>query len=101
MGGLKQSMLDSPVCRNKTLVLIARVAKGMRDIESTHLAAGVAYYALFSLFPLLLGLIAILSFFLESEQIQSQVIELTGGFLPGSELLVQDNIDAAVGGSIN
>jgi len=33
---------------------------------------------------------------LESEQIQSQVIELTGGFLPGSELLVHDNVDAAV-----
>ena len=77
--------------------LAIRTAKEISDDDVSHMAAGVAYYALFSLFPLLLGLIAILSFFLESEQIQSQVIELTGGFLPGSELLVQDNIDAAVG----
>ena len=59
LGDLKRSMLDRPVCRNKILVLPARVAKGMRDIESTHLAAGVAYYALLSLFPLLLGLLAL------------------------------------------
>ena len=77
--------------------LAIRTAKEISDDDVSHMAAGVAYYALFSLFPLLLGLIAILSFFLESEQIQTQVIELTGGFLPGSELLVQDNIDAAVG----
>lgn len=77
--------------------LMIRTAQEVSDDDVSHMAAGVAYYALFSLFPLLLGLIAILSFFLESEQIQTQVIELTGGFLPGSESLVQDNIAAAVG----
>ena len=77
--------------------LMIRTAQEVSDDDVSHMAAGVAYYALFSLFPLLLGLIAILSFFLESEEIQAKVIDLTGGFLPGSELLVQDNIDATVG----
>lgn len=77
--------------------LAIRTAKEISDDDVTHMAAGVAYYALFSLFPLLLGLIAILSFFLESARVQTQVIELTGGFLPGSEGLVQDNIDAVLG----
>jgi membrane protein len=77
--------------------LMIRTVKETSDDDVSHMAAGVAYYALFSLFPLLLGLIAILSFFLESEEIQTQVIELTGGFLPGSDLFVQDNLDAALG----
>ena len=77
--------------------LMIRTVREISDDDVSHMAAGVAYYALFSLFPLLLGLIAILSFFLESEEIQTQVVELTGGFLPGSDLFVQDNIDAALG----
>ncbi|MDP6716801.1 MAG: YhjD/YihY/BrkB family envelope integrity protein, partial [SAR202 cluster bacterium] len=77
--------------------LTIRTVREISDDDVSHMAAGVAYYALFSLFPLLLGLIAILSFFLESEDIQTQVVELTGGFLPGSDLFVQDNIDAALG----
>jgi membrane protein len=77
--------------------LMIRTVKETSDDDVSHMAAGVAYYALFSLFPLLLGLIAILSFFLESKEIQTQVIELTGGFLPGSDLFVQDNLDAALG----
>lgn len=77
--------------------LTVRTVQEISDDDVTHMAAGVAYYALFSLFPLLLGLIAISSFFLESERIQTQVIDLTGGFLPGSGELVQDNINAVLG----
>ena len=76
--------------------LLVRTAKESSEDDVTHMAAGVAYYALFSLFPLLLGLIAILSFFLESDEIQSRLTTLTAGYLPGSEQLVSDNIDAVV-----
>ena len=77
--------------------LMIRTAQEVSDDDVSHMAAGVAYYALFSLFPLLLGLIAILSFFLESEEIQAKVIDLTGGFLPGAEICVQGNIEAQGG----
>ena len=96
MGGLKQSMLDSPVCRNKTLVLIARVAKGMRDIESTHLAAGVAYYALLSLFPLLLGLLALGGILLSSEGTYQGLLSFVTENLPGSKAFVEQNIGEVV-----
>ena len=96
MGGLKQSMLDSPVCRNKTLVLIARVAKGMRDIESTHLAAGVAYYALLSLFPLLLGLLALGGILLSSEGTYQGLLSFVTENLPGSKAFVEQNVGEVV-----
>jgi membrane protein len=76
--------------------LLVRTAKESSEDDVTHMAAGVAYYGLFSLFPLLLGLIAILSFFLESGEIQAKLTTLTAGYLPGSEQLVSDNIDAVV-----
>ena len=76
--------------------LLLRTAKESAEDDVTHMAAGVAYYALFSLFPLLLGLIAILSYFLESDDIQARLTTLTAGYLPGSEQLVSDNIDAVV-----
>ena len=76
--------------------LLVRTIKETSEDDVTHMAAGVAYYALFSLFPLMLGLIAILSFFLESGEIQARLTTLTAGYLPGSEKLVSDNIDAVV-----
>lgn len=74
--------------------LMVRAVKESSDDDVSHMAAGVAYYALFSLFPLLSGLTAILSYFLDPVQIQSQVTGITSGFLPGSEDLIKDNINS-------
>ena len=89
-------MLDSPVCRNKTLVLTARVAKGMQQIESTHLAAGVAYYALLSLFPLLLGLLALGGILLSSEGTYQGLLSFVTENLPGSKAFVEQNVGEVV-----
>jgi len=89
-------MLDSPVCRNKTLVLTARVAKEMQQIESTHLAAGVAYYALLSLFPLLLGLLALGGILLSSEGTYQGLLSFVTENLPGSKAFVEQNVGEVV-----
>lgn len=89
-------MLDSPVCRNKTLVLTARVAKEMQQIESTHLAAGVAYYALLSLFPLLLGLLALGGILLSSEGTYQELLSFVTENLPGSKAFVEQNVGEVV-----
>ncbi len=73
--------------------LAVRVAREMSEDDLTHMAAGVAYYALFSIFPLVIGMITVFSYFLEAEQIQSNISGMIGGFLPGSEQFVQDNIE--------
>ena len=77
--------------------LMVRTVRELSEDDVTHMAAGVAYYALFSIFPLLLGLISVLGFFLESSDLQARIVELTSGYLPGSEKLVEDNIDAVLG----
>ena len=76
--------------------LIVRTVQEMSADDATHMAAGVAFYVLFSLFPLLLGLTALLSFFIESEEVQSQLADFATSYLPGSEELVVLNLDALV-----
>ena len=76
--------------------LIVRTAKEMMADDATHMAAGVAYYALFSLFPLLLGLTAVLGYFVESAEVQSQLTSLVTRLLPGSEELVDSNLETVI-----
>ena len=80
------------------LRLIWRTIREMSDDDATHMAAGVAYYAVFSLFPLLIGLVAILNLLPSSEVRQEQLTEFFAGYLPGSETLLAGN--AQVGGAL-
>ena len=77
--------------------LFVRTVQEMSDDDGTHMAAGVAYYALFSLFPLLLGLIAILSWLLGSEDVETRFTDFVTDFFPGSEELIDSNIDSVAG----
>ena len=82
--------------RNFVVELSIRTIREMAEDDIPHMAAGVAYYVLFSIFPLILGLISILSFLLEPEQIQSIMGDVIANFLPGSEQFVRDNVDAVI-----
>jgi uncharacterized BrkB/YihY/UPF0761 family membrane protein len=56
------------------------------------LAAAIAYYAIFSLFPLLLGLIALASLFIQTAAAEDRIVSAVAQILPGSANLVRDNI---------
>lgn len=56
-------------------------------------AASIAFFTIFSLFPLLLVLVAIGSFILESEEVQKQVLDLVRLTVPISPELVLNNIE--------
>ena len=62
------------------------------EMRAAEAAASVAYWAFFSLFPLLLFLVAIGSFVLASEQVYGQVVNFAGQIFPGSQDLIQQNI---------
>ena len=76
--------------------LLVRTVQEMSDDDATHMAASVSYYALFSIFPLLLGLIVIFSMFLEASEVQTKLTDFTVDYLPGSEELIDANIDASL-----
>ena len=87
---------SGPLSRNRFIVLAWRVVREMGDDDATHLAAGVAYYAMFSLFPLLLGLLAVAGLVLKSEGVEQNFLDFVTENLPGSEQIVKDNLGEVV-----
>lgn len=59
-------------------------------------AAGLSYYALFSLFPLLLVLISITGFFLKQDVAQAKVLEVITAALPVAENVIYANLDVVL-----
>jgi membrane protein len=56
----------------------------------TH-AAAITYSTLFALFPLILALLSILGFFLESQDVQQQLAAFIADYLPPAQALIQEN----------
>jgi membrane protein len=86
---VKDRLLEIPV-----FVLAMRTIRELSDDDATHMAAGVAYYAILSLFPMTLGLIAVLSFVLESGDVKVQLLAFFQTYLPGSTGALEANIQA-------
>ena len=74
--------------RNWVVVLARRVIREMIRDDATHLAAGVAYFAIFSLFPILLGILAIAGVVLDSEEAKEGFLQYLSDALPGSEQFI-------------
>ena len=82
------------VRRRMVIMLIIRTLQEMSDDDATHMAAAISYYALISLFPLILGLIAIASFLIDDANTHEQITEWVTSFLPGSEEFVDQQIQS-------
>lgn len=69
------------------------------DTKVTEAAAAIAYYAILSFFPLILFLIAFNSSFLQSIEVQGQILKFAEEYLPGSETIVLGNIQHLINAS--
>lgn len=76
-----------------TLGIVKGALDGFNEANAADVAAALAYYTIFSLFPLLLALIAVGSFFLEGEQVKQQVVTFVMRVVPISRNLIRSNID--------
>jgi len=72
--------------------ILRKTFKSFGEARAPEAAAGLAYYALFSLFPLTLALVAIGSFVLERQQAVQETIHLITQAIPVSQSLIIDNI---------
>ena len=78
-------------------ILLKAIRKGFQD-HGKDLSSAIAFWAFFSLFPLLLGMSALAGYFLKSMAAREQLFELVANSLPGSADLVQRNVDSVVAG---
>jgi membrane protein len=76
--------------------LLVRTFQEMTTDDSTHMAAGVAYYAFLSLFPLILGATVILSLFVDEDNVESSISTFTDQYIPGFRDLVVANVEAVL-----
>ena len=74
--------------------LAYRTVREMSADDATHMAAGVAYYAVLSLFPLTIGLISLLGLVLNSEHLEGEIFSFFQTYLPGSKELLAANVEA-------
>jgi membrane protein len=72
--------------------LFVCTVEGAGSHDAGQRAAGVAYYAILSIFPLLLGLIAVFGFFLPSVDFQDALLKFVGDNIPGATNVLKDNI---------
>lgn len=72
--------------------VLSNILHSMIRARASEAAASIAYYGLFSLFPMLLFVVLIGSFFLQRSIVQQQIIEWASEAIPGSETLIAENI---------
>ena len=80
------------------LALARGTIRRFRAHDCSLLAAGLAFYTILSLFPLLLGLTAIFGPLLEDTALQQQFITRLGNAFPGSADLVTRTFNEVAGG---
>jgi membrane protein len=79
-----------------SLDILSHTIQNFNHKRAPQAAASMAYYALFSLFPLLLVLVAVGSFILEREVVQERLLEYVTITLPASQQIIKQNVERAL-----
>jgi membrane protein len=72
--------------------IVRRTAQRISEERATEAAASMAYYGFFSLFPLLLVVVAVVSIVLENSLTQEEVLEFLLQAFPFSGDLIEENL---------
>jgi membrane protein len=75
-----------------SLEVLVQAIREFNEARAPQAAASIAYYATFSLFPLLLVLIALSSFVLQTQVVERSVLDYLTSALPFSRPLVEKNL---------
>ena len=93
--------IDAWQRRNAVAGLPVAVLKKFGDDRASSLAALIAYYAFFSLFPLALALVSILGFVLEDDpSLRDDVVDTAFGRIPVIGTQLQDQVHPIAGSGV-
>ena len=76
-------------------LLVETLKEASRD-HAKDLAAAIAFWVFFSIFPLLIGTLSAAGYFLRSAEMQARIYDVVIDMFPGSASLVRDNLDAVI-----
>jgi membrane protein len=80
----------------RLLILTVRSIQEFGADRCTHMAAAISYYALFSLFPLLIFMVSIFGIFLQSSSLQKDLIDKVLEFIPLSSDQGRNEVSQAI-----
>jgi membrane protein len=72
--------------------ILKRAIQTFYAVRAPHAAAGVAFYAIFSLFPLILVIIAVGSYFVDPDEVFGLVTGLVSEYIPTAMQLINSNL---------
>jgi membrane protein len=72
------------------------LGRQLGDDNAGDMAASISYFSILSIFPLLLGILALLGLFFPSEMVWREIFTFFGRNLPGAAGLLEDNIRAII-----
>ena len=90
---LRSGLAETRLGRSLPARLVGRVIQEMGEDDASHMAASVSFYAVLSIFPLILALMAIMGWVVGSQSRQDQLVEFMVGYLPGSEQFVRESVE--------
>jgi membrane protein len=93
---ISQKILDTIKAVDKrlhgSLSILRETIQRFSEKRGNEAAASLAYYTLFSIFPLLIVLIVVGSFFLKRDIVQQRILEAVTSIIPIAESVITDNI---------
>ena len=87
--------LPAPPAIRSIAELVYRTFRNFAHDNGPHMAAGLAYYSVFSLFPLAFATVAVLEYVVTSQDLQAEVITFLDRQLPGggNPSFIRDNLE--------
>ena len=90
---LRSVLVENRLGRSLPARLAVRVIQEMGEADASQMAAGVSFYAVLSIFPLILALMVIIGWVVGSQGRQDELVEFIVGYLPGSEQFVRESVE--------
>ncbi|MBE0410073.1 MAG: YihY/virulence factor BrkB family protein [Anaerolineales bacterium] len=97
MGRNETQDINTPLKRlTRPFISVYRVIKnaldGFSEARSPESAAATAFFTIFSLFPLLIFIVAVGSFFVDEQTVKDEIVELVPQIIPVEPTLIEENI---------
>ncbi len=90
--GIKVEQARARIIKIPFFAFLNEVIEGMGNDGASEVVGAISYYVILSLFPLLLGVISILGYFLPSATVQDQIFKFVETNLPAATDILRMNI---------
>lgn len=82
--------------RHRPIAVVYRAVQRTVGRDFTHMSAGIAYFAILSLFPLLIATVSVASLLFDPDYVTEQLVVFLGRYMPVSTELVERNVQQVI-----